>query len=138
MSGYETAALNRAPRSAPGVASARMGGVRVATFNVNFRGMAAAQRLGGLVGRHGVDLLLLQEANPSSLRELVDAAGLDWVISAYDAGAPRPASRGRARVAAIAGRGSAPSKMGDRLTDRPPTGRLVPCSARRQLGARQG
>lgn len=86
--------------------------MRVATFNVNFRGGVAAQRLGALVDGHGVDLLLLQEANPSSLQPLVHTAGLDWVISAYDAGAPQPSSRGRVRVVAIAGRGQAPTKVG--------------------------
>lgn len=86
--------------------------MRVATWNVNYRGTAVAEHLGRLARESRIDLLLLQEANPNSVNELADAAEMDWVLTAYDAGAPVPATTGRRRVAAIAGRGSEPTSSG--------------------------
>src|SRR4051794_35619439 len=84
--------------------------MRVATWNVNNRGRSVAQTLGHLVRRSGVDLLLLQEANPGSLHLLAVSAGLDWWVTSLDAGGlPPSGSPGRRRVAAIAGRGARPS-----------------------------
>lgn len=55
----------------------------------------------------------MQEANPGSLNAVRDAAGLDWAISAFDAGAHRVAGRsGRGRVAALTGRGEPPREAG--------------------------
>lgn len=68
--------------------------------------------LGSFAKSSGVDLLLLQEANPKSVHVLAETAGLDWAISAYDAGAPMPPSTGRRRMAAIAGRGQPPTEVG--------------------------
>lgn len=86
--------------------------MRVATWNVNYRGPAVSHSLGQLARERGVDLLLLQEANPNSLDQLVTAAGLDWVITAFTEGATYPSATGRRRVTAIAGRGQAPTESG--------------------------
>ncbi|WP_277455378.1 endonuclease/exonuclease/phosphatase family protein [Janibacter sp. DB-40] len=83
--------------------------VRVATWNINYPGPAVSQSLGQMARERGVDLLLLQEANPNSLDQLVTAAGLDWVITAFTEGATYPSATGRRRVTAIAGRGQAPT-----------------------------
>lgn len=89
-----------------------MASVRVATWNLNNRGRRAAEQLGGLARKHGIDLLLLQELNTAASKVLVEAAGLDWIVTAFDAGAPAAGGRGRRRTAAIAGRGSAPRDAG--------------------------
>ena len=91
---------------------AKIGYMRIATWNVNYRGRAVGGSLGRLVRDNDVELILLQEANPSSLHELTAAAGLDWVITAFDAGARVPDGTGRRRVAAIAGRGHPPIETG--------------------------
>ncbi len=60
-----------------------------------------------------MDLVFLQEANQNSLEILRTAAGLDWGITAFDGGAPRPTGRsGRGRVAALAGKGEPPRAVG--------------------------
>lgn len=90
-----------------------MGVLRIATWNLNYRSLDVAPTLGELIRRSGVDLALLQEANPGSLDAVREAAGLDWAVSAFDAGAPLPVARsGRRRVAAVAGRGERPSCFG--------------------------
>lgn len=86
--------------------------MRVATWNLNYRGRAVCRSLGHLVRDKKVDLLLLQEANPSSVQALTTAAGLDWTVTAFDAGAALPSGTGRRRVTAIAGRGHPPVKIG--------------------------
>lgn len=86
--------------------------MRIATWNVNYRGSAVSGSLGKLVRDEEVDLILLQEANPSSIHQLTAAAGLDWAITAYDAGAAVPEGAGRRRVTAIAGRGRPPIGTG--------------------------
>lgn len=87
--------------------------LRVATWNLNYRSLLVAPALGEFLRQFGVDLVLLQEANPSSLNAVREAAGLDWSVSAFDAGAPLPGGRsGRRRVAAVAGRGERPSRFG--------------------------
>lgn len=86
--------------------------MRMATWNVNYRGRAVCRSLGRLAQDKEVDLLLLQEANPSSLHELTAAAGLDWAVTAFDAGAALPDGTGRRRVTAIAGRGHPPIAVG--------------------------
>ena len=81
--------------------------------------------LGVLLRREGVDVVLLQEANVSSLEVLRDAAGLDWAVTAYDAGAPYPGGRsGRGRVTAVAGRGDEPT-LARILPDLPLPERMV-------------
>ena len=81
--------------------------------------------LGELLRREGVDVVLLQEANVSSLEVLRDAAGLDWAVTAYDAGAPYPGGRsGRGRVTAVAGRGDEPT-LARILPDLPLPERMV-------------
>lgn len=86
--------------------------LRIATWNLNYRGRSVAPALGELLKRAGVDLVLLQEANPNSLELVREAAGLDWTVSAFDAGAPTPVGPGRRRVAAIAGKGASPGGVG--------------------------
>lgn len=98
--------------------------VRVATWNINFRGPKVCHSLGQLAGERDVDVVLLQEANPNSLDQFVSAAGLDWVITAFTAGAPYPSATGRRRVTAIAGRGQAPIESGV-LTELPLPERMV-------------
>lgn len=88
-------------------------GFRVATWNVNYRGTSAAPALGTLVRRYELDLLLLQEANANAVDLLCHVGGLDWAVTAYDAGAVRPTGRsGRGRVAALVGRGDPPTEIG--------------------------
>jgi hypothetical protein len=88
-------------------------GVRVATWNLNNRGPAVAPKLGALLRRFDVDLLLAQELHQRSKEPLVESAGLSWVRTAFDAGAPVPqGSPGRRRVTAIAGRGTPPELVG--------------------------
>lgn len=107
---------------------------RVATWNVNYRGPSVAAVLGRLLERSRVDLVLVQEANASSLDALAEAAGLDWAVSAFDAGAPIPASRsGRHRVAALAGRGERPRDIGV-LADLALPERMVFASLRTTVG----
>src|SRR5262245_10975440 len=90
-----------------------MGGLRVATWNLNHRGRAVAPTLGELVRRAEVDVVLLQEANIGGLDAFRKAAGLDWAFPAFDAGAPPIVGRsGRTRVAAVAGRGDPPREVG--------------------------
>lgn len=87
--------------------------LRVATWNVNHRGPALAKSLGGLLRRSRVDLVMVQEANRTSLEALAEAAGFDWTVNAFDCGAPLPTdSPGRRRVVAVAGRGSPPTTVG--------------------------
>lgn len=97
---------------APGCDNARMASVRAATWNLNNRGPRAAEQLGALAREHGIDLLLLQELNPAASEVLVQAAGLDWIVTAFDAGAPAAGGSGRRRAAAIAGRGPDPRDIG--------------------------
>lgn len=98
--------------------------MRIATWNINYRGPKTCESLGNLARAQDLDVLLLQEANPRSVDHLVSAAGLDWVITAFTAGAPQPSSTGRRRVAAIAGRGQQPTEYGV-LTDLPLPERMV-------------
>lgn len=86
--------------------------MRMASWNVNYRGSKSSAALGQLIREADIDLLMLQEVNPSSLDTVINEAGLDWSVTAFDAGAPYPASSGRRRVAALAGRGPAPLVIG--------------------------
>jgi hypothetical protein len=82
---------------------------RVATWNLNNRGSVAARSLGLLLASLEGDLLLAQELNKTAAPQVLDAAGLSWIRTAFDAEAPVPQSRsGRQRVTAMAGRGSPP------------------------------
>jgi hypothetical protein len=88
-------------------------GARIATWNLNNRGPAVAHNLGALLKRFDVDLLLAQELHLASRETLVQSAGLTWIRTAFDAGAPVPRSgSGRRRVTAIAGHGAPPERVG--------------------------
>jgi hypothetical protein len=98
---------------------------RVATWNLNNRGSVAARSLGLLLASLEVDLLLAQELNKTAAPQVLDAAGLSWIRTAFDAGAPVPQGRpGRQRVTAIAGRGSPPTHVGV-LDDLPLPERMI-------------
>ncbi|SDL14645.1 hypothetical protein [Tessaracoccus oleiagri] len=85
--------------------------MRVGSWNLNHRGRAATREQGALVRDRGVELLLVQEANPASLDVLVEAAGLDWVVTPTGIWPGEP-TVGRQPLAAIAGRGSRPEEVG--------------------------
>ncbi|MGN7248628.1 endonuclease/exonuclease/phosphatase family protein [Janibacter anophelis] len=87
--------------------------LRVATWNLNNRGPPQAAELGELLRLQGVDLLLAQELNPKAGEALIRAAGLDWIVTAFDAGAPAEGlGAGRRRAPAIAGHGRPPLVTG--------------------------
>ena len=88
--------------------------MRVATWNLNRRGVLAVEALGELLREQRVDLLLAQELNTGISKDLVERAGLDWILTAFDAGATSEGlGRGRRRAAAaIAGRGRPPAQAG--------------------------
>ena len=90
------------------------GAMRVATWNLNRRGVLAVEGLGGLIRKPGVDLLLAQELNIGIGEHLIEHAGLDWIVTAFDAGASSEGlGRGRKHAAAaIAGRGVPPRRIG--------------------------
>lgn len=81
---------DRAPLPGPPLSQVviRIVFLHVATWNINCRGPKVCHSLGPLAHERGVDVVLLQEANPNSLEQFVSAAGLDWVITAFTAGAP--------------------------------------------------
>lgn len=84
--------------------------MRVVSWNVVFRGAAAAQRQGHLLRELGPDLLL-QEVNPGSAEVLRRAADASWLIRAVDLRIPRAGDRPvRRRGVAIAGSGTAPAR----------------------------
>ena len=86
--------------------------VRVASWNVAFRGPASAASQGQLLRELGVDLVLLQEVNPGSAEVLRQAAGADWLVRAIDHKVPEPDDRPvRRRGVAIAGSGSPPRRV---------------------------
>ncbi len=85
--------------------------MRVGSWNLNHRGRAATLEQGALVRERGVDLLLVQEANPASVEVLIEAAELDWVVTATGL-APGAPTVGRHPLAAIAGRGQRPEEVG--------------------------
>jgi hypothetical protein len=86
---------------------------RVATWNLNNRGPAVAHNMGALLKRFDIDLLLAQELNLASSETLVQSAGMTWIRTAFDGGAPVPPSgSGRRRVTAIAGRSAPPERVG--------------------------
>lgn len=89
------------------------GTLRIATWNLNNRGPAAATALGELLKQFDVDLLLAQEVNLASCKTLLESAGLSWIRTAFDAGADIDlVGSGRRRATAIAGRGAAPDHVG--------------------------
>lgn len=77
--------------------------MRVGSWNLNHRGRAATREQGALVRDRGVELLLVQEANPASLDVLVEAAGLVWVVTPTGIWPGEP-TVGRQPLAAVAGR----------------------------------
>jgi hypothetical protein len=102
---------NGAPTPAPdgGARSEERLRIRVGTWNLNGRGPGVAVRQGHYVRQFELDLLAVQEANPTSLPRFVDAAGLDWAISAADLRVRPPREgRGRWRTSAMVGRGEPP------------------------------
>src|SRR4051795_6794670 len=87
--------------------------LRIATWNLNNRGPSVVRNLGALLSSLDVDLLLAQELNPNGAAQLLKAAGMTWLYTAFDAGAPLPPTQsGRRRVAAIAGRGAPLQRAG--------------------------
>lgn len=117
----------------PATSSTRMT-LRVATWNLNNRGPRQAAELGELLRLRGVDLLLAQELNPKAGETLIRAAGLDWIITAFDAGAPAEGlGSGRRRTSAIAGRGHPPVVTGA-LPGAPPPERVVHARIATDLG----
>lgn len=94
--------------------------MRIGTWNVNYQGVLGSGRLGTHAHETGIDLMLLQAADPDALASFITHAGLDWVVTAWDAGAPALTTPGRRRVAAVAGRGPRPTSIGYlRDLDRP-------------------
>ena len=67
--------------------------MRVVSWNVNFPGARRAERLGAVLHDDSPDLVLLQEVNPRSAEVLRQAAGVDWIVRADEAAAPRPRAR---------------------------------------------
>ena len=86
--------------------------LRAATWNLAYRGPAVAAQLGALARHARIDIVLLQEANAAILPLFVEAAGLDWARTAYDAGAALPDDGRRPRATAIAGKGPVPTRIG--------------------------
>lgn len=85
--------------------------VRVVSWNVHYRGAAAAQCQGALLRELRPDLILLQEVNLGSAEVLRRAADADWLICAANLRARAPDDRPvRSRGVAIAGHGQAPSR----------------------------
>jgi hypothetical protein len=85
--------------------------VRVASWNIAFRGAEAARRQGDLLRKYAPDLMLLQELNPSSSEVLKKAAGADWMVRAIDLRAPKPGDPPALwHGVAIAGRGLPPCR----------------------------
>lgn len=85
--------------------------MRVVSWNVAFRGAAAAQCQGELLRKLQPDLMLLQEVNLSSAEVLRRAAGADWLICAADLRARSADDRPvRSRGVAIAGSGLPPRR----------------------------
>ncbi|NYD48063.1 endonuclease/exonuclease/phosphatase family metal-dependent hydrolase [Actinomadura luteofluorescens] len=83
--------------------------MRVVSWNLAYRGVAAAEHQGALLRELAADVVLLQEANPNSTGVLRQAAGLDWLIRAVDLRTAMPDDRpARRRGVAIAGRGPQP------------------------------
>ena len=85
--------------------------MRVVSWNIAFRGPKAAKRQGGLLRELAPDLMLLQELNPGSSKDLAKAAGADWMVRAVDLSiAGLNDSPVRRRAVAIAGRGPHPCR----------------------------
>jgi hypothetical protein len=83
--------------------------VRVASWNIQFRGRKAAKRQGGLLRELAPELMLLQEVNPGSSAVLADAAGADWMVKAIDLRS-RGSDISRRHGVAIAGHGLPPCR----------------------------
>jgi endonuclease/exonuclease/phosphatase (EEP) superfamily protein YafD len=97
--------------SIPASWEARIGEVRVVSWNIAFRGPKAAKRQGDLLRELAPDLMLLQELNPGWSALLADAAGADWMIRAIDLRTSEPDdSPVRRRGVAIAGHGLPPCR----------------------------
>lgn len=85
------------------------GTVRVVSWNANFAVRDRMRLQAEYVKKLHPDLLCLQEVNRSSAQELVERAGLDWLVLGVDLRSPKPDDRpGRKRGSAIAGRGTSP------------------------------
>jgi hypothetical protein len=96
-----------------GVAEREDGPVRVVSWNVAYR-VKAAQTQGNWLAslQPRPALVLLQEAHPTSVQELCEAAGLTWCRLAVDVRTPQPDDRPvRRRGVAIAGSGQAPAEV---------------------------
>jgi endonuclease/exonuclease/phosphatase family metal-dependent hydrolase len=82
---------------------------RVVSWNVNYAVTDRMRSQAGFIRKLQPDLLCLQEVNLSSAQELVERAGLDWLVSGVGL---RPSKQDdtlvRKRGSAIAGRGTAP------------------------------
>lgn len=83
--------------------------VRVVSWNVNYAVTDRMRTQAGFIRKLQPDLLCLQEVNLSSAQELVERAGLDWLVSGVGL---RPSKQDdtpvRKRGSAIAGHGTAP------------------------------
>jgi endonuclease/exonuclease/phosphatase (EEP) superfamily protein YafD len=83
--------------------------VRVVSWNLNYRGVAAAEQQGALLRELAADVMLLQEANPNSTDVLRQAAGADWLVRSVDRREAMPDDRPvRRRGVAVAGHGAPP------------------------------
>jgi endonuclease/exonuclease/phosphatase family metal-dependent hydrolase len=93
--------------------------VRVVSWNLAYRGAAAAEQQGALLRELATDVVLLQEVNPNSAHVLRQAAGADWLVRAVDLRIALSDDRPvRHRGVAVAGRG-APPRSAWLLTDGP-------------------
>ena len=79
--------------------------IRVGTWNLKYRDAVVAAAQGRHAANFELDLLALQEANPSALPAFVEAAGFDWAISASDLRVRPPREgAGRKATSALVGR----------------------------------
>ncbi|MGI5324863.1 hypothetical protein [Actinomadura nitritigenes] len=83
--------------------------MRVVSWNLAYRGVAATKNQGALLRDLTADVILLQEVNPNSTEALQRAAGADWLIRAVDLRLAMPDDRpARRRGVALAGQGPPP------------------------------
>lgn len=77
--------------------------VRVVSWNVNFAVGDRMRSQAEYVKKLQPDLLCLQEVNPTAAHQLVERAGLDWLVLGVDIRPPEPSdTRVRRRGSAIA------------------------------------
>jgi hypothetical protein len=99
--------------------------IRIVTWNVNWRTGRVAEEQGRFLVSLRADIVLLQEANASSLDTFVTTAGLEWAHCSLDLREPLPGDGvARKRGCVIAGRGLPPASV-RLLTDVPLPDRLL-------------